>query len=275
MTVKRTYLVLVASAVALAACAESTSAPSTSRSLAPAGAHRSVVTDPATGHSYQLVQQSPINWYMANDGANAATLAGCTSAHLLTINSAEENTLVSALFNGGGWWIGGRNFTASADPAEGWVWVTGEPFSYISWRGGEPNNSNGNSFYRNEDALYVNLNPGGAVAVDYPAWGSDLDGYIVEFEGCAPPTPAAQAQTVISSIAALVAGGALSASDAGPVTTSLNQAIASLNRGNTNSAKGQLSAAANKINALVNSHRLSAANGEAITAAIQGIAASL
>jgi hypothetical protein len=275
MNVNRTSLALLAAAVALAACAESTSAPTPARSISAPGAHRTIVSDPGTGHSYQLVQQSPVTWYMAYDGANAATLAGCTSAHLLTINSAEENALVATLFNGGGWWIGGRNYTASDNPAYGWFWITGEPFSYISWRGGEPNNSNGTEFYRNEDALYVNLNPGGAVAVDYPAWGSDLDGYIVEFEGCAPPTPAGQTQSVINSITALVTGGAISASDAAPIVTSLNQAIASLNRGNTNSAKGQLGAASNKVNALVNSHRLSAANGQSINNAIQSIVASL
>jgi hypothetical protein len=273
MTVTRSQILLVASAVALAACAESATTPVQQRN-SPA-LHDLItvpVTDPTTGHVYQVVQQTPITWYTANDEANAMTYGNCLSAHLATITSASEDALIGNLGDEGGWWIGGRNFTTSPDPSFGWTWITGEPFSYANWRAGEPNNSNGNEFFRNEDALYVNLGSLGALFVDYPSGGSDLDGFVVEFEAC---TPTSQAQAVVDMVNSLVTTSTLPASDATAITTSLNQALASINKGNNTAAKGQLGSAVNKTNAAVNAGKISAAQGKQITDAMNKVIAGL
>jgi hypothetical protein len=41
-------------------------------------------------------------------------------------------------------WLGGFQNTSSpsySEPGGGWEWVTGEPWSFTAWHGGEPNNS--------------------------------------------------------------------------------------------------------------------------------------
>ena len=46
----------------------------------------------------------------------------------------------------GGPWFGGYQDLSSPDysePAGGWSWVTGEPWSYTNWAKGEPNNASG------------------------------------------------------------------------------------------------------------------------------------
>ena len=43
-------------------------------------------------------------------------------------------------------WLGGFQNTSSpsySEPGGGWEWVTGEPWSFTAWHGGEPNNSGG------------------------------------------------------------------------------------------------------------------------------------
>ena len=47
---------------------------------------------------------------------------------------------------GGGWewWLGEfQDIAIEPDPAEGWEWVTGEPWVYTNWQSGEPNNAGG------------------------------------------------------------------------------------------------------------------------------------
>src|SRR5215216_4699575 len=48
--------------------------------------------------------------------------------------------------NGDSWgpWLGGLQPPGSIEPAGGWMWHTGEPFSFLGWNTGEPNNNAGN-----------------------------------------------------------------------------------------------------------------------------------
>lgn len=91
------------------------------------------LTNPANGHVYYLL---PSNTW-SNSAAQAVILGG----HLATINNAEENAWVVSNFSlfGGvprGLWLG---FT-DRDLEGSFVWVSGEPITYLNWASGEPNN---------------------------------------------------------------------------------------------------------------------------------------
>ena len=78
-------------------------------------------------------------------GYDQATFAGAKAAcdqrgaHLVTISSDEENALAQKLTNDGKW-IGAYEDVASTSPGTGaYVWLTGEPFTYMNWAPNEPN----------------------------------------------------------------------------------------------------------------------------------------
>lgn len=89
------------------------------------------------GHFYEYVKPAIFSWNAANAAANARSLMG-RAGHLVTITSAGENAFVTALKGTGDLraWIG----LTDLDGSNTWDWVTGEPFVYSSWNGGEPNN---------------------------------------------------------------------------------------------------------------------------------------
>ncbi len=97
------------------------------------------IADPLTGHEYQICETA-MTWLEAK--AHCENLGG----HLATMNTAEENELVfQNLVQPANHycWLG-----ASNDNAEGvWKWVTGEPWLYVNWSGGEPNNYCGDEHY--------------------------------------------------------------------------------------------------------------------------------
>lgn len=74
---------------------------------------------------------------------------GAAVGHLVAIGSAEENAFVHTQSGGTDKWIGLTDRVGVApgateaflDPTNGWAWVTGEPFTYQNWNGGEPNNA--------------------------------------------------------------------------------------------------------------------------------------
>jgi hypothetical protein len=85
------------------------------------------------GHSYYR-STGLMTW------TNARTSCSNMGGHLVTVTTAGENTFIYNLWPSG--WIG-----LTDEVTEGvWQWVTGEPYSYVSWNGGEPNNS-GNEDY--------------------------------------------------------------------------------------------------------------------------------
>ena len=128
------------------------------------------------GHWYELVESPDIIWTEARDDA---VLRG---GHLATITSQAENDfigtnlLASALAEK--YWLGGYQDHSAPDysePGGGWVWITGETWSYANWTSGEPNNNSGNEDYLNiyaNASLFAKWND---VRVD-----QFRDGYIME-----------------------------------------------------------------------------------------------
>ena len=103
-------------------------------------------------HWYMAVHApSGINW------ADAQATADALGGYLATVHSMGENAFVYALVdtpefwmgpdtfgNLYGPWLGGYQPAGSPEPAGGWSWVSGEPWTYGHWSGGEPNNWQGN-----------------------------------------------------------------------------------------------------------------------------------
>lgn len=112
-----------------------------------------------------LAQATPITWngntYDVFDvGSNltwqeAKSMAESMGGHLVTITSAAENDVVTALVGDQGsgnlerYWLGGYQHltdigaTTEADPSAGWAWVTGEAWDYTNWATNEANNGVG------------------------------------------------------------------------------------------------------------------------------------
>lgn len=133
---------------------------------------------PVNGHYYDVVH-SAVTWDQAHAAANNLSWLG-VAGHLATVTSAEENLFLTNKFGATALhlhWLGGYQPPGSPEPGGGWTWVTGEPFTFLGWSPGEPNNAGGN-----EDRI----------CFDHPvqAWGkpwNDLagstraNGYVVEF----------------------------------------------------------------------------------------------
>src|SRR5947209_6729782 len=95
------------------------------------------VQDPATGHWYQLgLAVTEVTWDVARVGAEARTYNGY-QGHLATITSAAKNSFVQSFLTNISpsffpLWLGGcqeKGVSDSLEPAGGWRWVTGEPWS--------------------------------------------------------------------------------------------------------------------------------------------------
>jgi hypothetical protein len=120
----------------------------------------------------------------------ASGLATRSLGYLATIGSGPENQLVFGLIDSptywmpagtaqAGPWIGGMQTPGAEEPAGGWKWVTGEPFTFTAWREGEPNDVGGG-----EDRVnYMGIPDGGRD----PFWndaggGSLMPGLVVEWD---------------------------------------------------------------------------------------------
>jgi hypothetical protein len=94
------------------------------------------VEDGGNGHFYEvIVVPGGISW----PDANAAALRVNEHSHLTTIQSQAEDDFVHSLITTGSAWIGGIQIEGPSAPDEGWRWATGEPFTFINWGPGEPN----------------------------------------------------------------------------------------------------------------------------------------
>ncbi|HEY4308833.1 MAG TPA: lectin-like protein [Pirellulales bacterium] len=106
-----------------------------------------IITDPASGHRFQLLSNA--TW--ADSEAEAVALGG----HLATIDSQETQDFVLSTFGAySGFqhilWIGlydPTQQTNPTDPAANYVWVDGSPITYTNWDPGEPNNAFGTEFW--------------------------------------------------------------------------------------------------------------------------------
>lgn len=103
-----------------------------------------------TGHYYEQIL-TPLGWEAAQSFAEAASFAE-VSGHLATIGSQQVWGFVRQNFDltpqggGGGSWLGGFQDVTAPDyqePAGGWRWMTGEPWSFTAWGVNEPNNAGG------------------------------------------------------------------------------------------------------------------------------------
>ena len=105
-------------------------------------------------HSYLLTDSAGTWW---NTEQQAIALGG----HLTAINSAAENGFLNQTFNSmGDLWIGLNELSSGA----GFLWTTGEPFTYSNWSGGNPDNANGYEpvvkMYGNGNGTWDDIGPG-------------------------------------------------------------------------------------------------------------------
>jgi hypothetical protein len=96
---------------------------------------------------YYLVVNQTTNWDEARLLAESMMFMG-VPGHLATITSEDENAFVTTQLcnpvgSCAGAWLGGMQLPDSPEPGGGWQWITGEPWMYTKWDGGEPNNSYG------------------------------------------------------------------------------------------------------------------------------------
>jgi len=106
------------------------------------------VEDGGNGHWYLVVPNAAEQraWEVCRAESTAR------GGHLVTLSSGEENAFVASFALQFGWaWsshpdgfgplIGGYQVTGSAEPSNGWRWVTEESWDFTNWSPGEPNNS--------------------------------------------------------------------------------------------------------------------------------------
>lgn len=149
----------------------------------------SVGTGPATaedwaqwggnGHYYKPVTApGGISWDDAQ--ADAVSQGG----YLATIASEAENEFVFSLIEDPeywnfdsyvcGPWIGGFQPPGTPEPAEGWEWVSGEPFTYTNWYPDQPDDGGG------EDYLHFWGNPPSSAWNDLNQSAIPVVGYVIE-----------------------------------------------------------------------------------------------
>jgi hypothetical protein len=160
--------------------------------LPPGHGASSPVYNGANEHWYQLIRTpGEFNWPDARAAAQSLSFGGYRG-HLATITSAAERDFINTQVTGGSdlyaVWLGGYQDPGAPDyqePDRGWRWVTGEPFQYTNWHGGEPNDSP-----RNSNALQLAVIWGGEWD-DRLNGEARLPGYIVEYELSpgVPPVP--------------------------------------------------------------------------------------
>jgi hypothetical protein len=137
------------------------------------------------GHTYEVViVPGGVSWQDARD------LAANRGGHLATLGTQEENDFVMTWLHGHpeafnasdvGPWLGGYqpNPTPADEPAGGWQWIDGTPWTFTAWHSGQPDNSD------NAENYLTAFNRGGAYE-----WNDDqpsgtakpIFSYLVEIE---------------------------------------------------------------------------------------------
>jgi hypothetical protein len=107
-----------------------------------AGLTASVYAQPilntVNGHYYELIGGTPMTWPQARDIAAGRSFMGM-QGYLATITSPVEQGFIDTNFSGYEIWIGGYQLNDQIATDAGWQWVTGEPWGFTHWDGGEPN----------------------------------------------------------------------------------------------------------------------------------------
>jgi|WetSurMetagenome_2_1015567.scaffolds.fasta_scaffold259032_2 hypothetical protein len=136
------------------------------------------------GHQYALTTGS-------GDWASAEAEAVAAGGHLVTINDAAENAFVwTTLMNGQGTaWLGLYQPAGSIEPADGWIWISGDPSVYRNWNGGEPNNSS--SFGESEDFAEIGYTAYNGTWNDWGSLRPDFSAIPGVIEVCSVPAPGA------------------------------------------------------------------------------------
>jgi len=130
-------------------------------------------------HKYALTE-TPGTW-IANE-----TEAISAGGHLVTINSAEEETWLREQFGTDKLWIGFNQPPGTPEIPESWVWSSGEPVTYTHWAQGEPNNMWDNG----EDKAVMNWAADGAWN-DLMNDSTELGGYGIIERNAVVPLPSA------------------------------------------------------------------------------------
>lgn len=156
----------------------SQSARKESRSQASQSSARVVFSN----HTYQYLENTEIAWEAARSAAASMVLNDCGRGHLVTITSESENDFVTEIINQTAIrrvWLGLYQPDPMSPPAEGWEWVSGEPFEYENWAANEPNDE---GILADFGAMW-----GPAGIAPLGTWGDKsgselMDGYLVEWD---------------------------------------------------------------------------------------------
>src|SRR5688572_18490942 len=115
--------------------------------VGPAGAALAVpvqwpVSEGGNGHYYEFIGQNFLRWEPARSAASARSFAGLPG-YLATITTDAERLFVYerttfTTDTGSDAWLGGFQAQDSPTAADGWSWVTGEPWDQTFWGAGEP-----------------------------------------------------------------------------------------------------------------------------------------
>jgi len=132
------------------------------------------VQNPGNGHYYDVISGGSWNWAEARTDALGRSHEGL-QGHLVAIGSEAENDfLTDDMDVPGNSWIGAYQDESGGEPADGWAWVTGEPWGFTSWGAGEPNNAGGNEecgHWWAPDGAWNDIN-----------CGNDYGSYVIEYE---------------------------------------------------------------------------------------------
>ncbi|MFM1830741.1 MAG: hypothetical protein RLZZ558_1081, partial [Planctomycetota bacterium] len=150
-----------------------------------AGAVQWRVENGGNGHWYlPSVTQGPVTWEAARD------LAVQMGGHLATLTSFEESAFVFSMVSSridlwqrnsfGGPWLGGYQPNPSSSPAQGWVWMTGEPWDFTDWAVGEP----GDQGYAGRRESYLQFRDPSGRWNDYDGYSPNVHySFVVEWPG--------------------------------------------------------------------------------------------
>ena len=208
----------------------STGSPTVTLSVTPAGNNY----NSANGHYYKIVgaADDEIVWADAKTAAEASSYNGL-SGYLATIESAAENTFISAKVNQNAWIGGSDNSTYTSNThatTEGtWEWVSGPnngktfycqlanldnsvkahsscsvhaDTSYNNWDSGEPNDYSSTTTGE-EDCAHMKTD---GTWNDFPCATTDVDYYIIEYGGTAGESATTSGLTILT-ISSLEASG--------------------------------------------------------------------